>query len=158
MDILIQENAFENTVCEMAVILSWSQCVNTRVTFEGHPRQLIQIHICHQSNVPDNTVHGANMGPTWVLSAPDGPHVGPMNLAIRGVLLPPHSSVPSKDAGQKLMFFNVFLKWKLFTIHYFVPTTCASLSLLNSSKYIWYRSSKAFNEHMRNQWVNDTFF
>ena len=32
---------------------------------------------------PDNKVHGANMGPTWVLSAPDGPHVGPMNLAIR---------------------------------------------------------------------------
>ena len=28
---------------------------------------------------------GANMGPTWVLSAPDGPHVGPMNLAIREV-------------------------------------------------------------------------
>ena len=23
-------------------------------------------------------------GPTWVLSAPDGPHVSPMNLAIRG--------------------------------------------------------------------------
>ena len=23
------------------------------------------------------------MGPTWVLLAPDGPHVGPMNLAIR---------------------------------------------------------------------------
>ena len=35
---------------------------------------------------PDNKVHGANMGPTWVLSAPDGPHVGPMNLAIRGML------------------------------------------------------------------------
>ena len=34
---------------------------------------------------PDNKVHGANMGPTWVLSAPDGPHVGPMNFAIRGV-------------------------------------------------------------------------
>ena len=32
---------------------------------------------------PDNKVHGANMGPTWVLLAPDGPHVGPMNLAIR---------------------------------------------------------------------------
>ena len=25
------------------------------------------------------------MGPTWVLSAPDGPHVGPISLAIRGV-------------------------------------------------------------------------
>ena len=31
---------------------------------------------------PDNKVHGANMGPTWVLSAPDGSHVIPMNLAI----------------------------------------------------------------------------
>ena len=27
------------------------------------------------------------MGPTWVLSAPDGPHIGPMNLAIRVVSL-----------------------------------------------------------------------
>ena len=33
--------------------------------------------------IPDSKVHGANMGPTWVLSARDGPHVGPMNLAIR---------------------------------------------------------------------------
>ena len=39
---------------------------------------------------PDNTtdpvskVQWANMGPTWVLSVPDEPHVGPMNLAIRG--------------------------------------------------------------------------
>ena len=27
-------------------------------------------------------IHGTNMGPTWVLSAPDEPHVGPVNLAI----------------------------------------------------------------------------
>ena len=32
--------------------------------------------------IPDGKVHGANMGPTWVLSAPCGPHVGFMNLAI----------------------------------------------------------------------------
>ena len=32
---------------------------------------------------PDSKVHVANMGTTWVLSAPVGPHVGPMNLAIR---------------------------------------------------------------------------
>ena len=31
---------------------------------------------------PDSDNHGTNTGPTWVLSAPDGPHVGPMNLAI----------------------------------------------------------------------------
>ena len=29
------------------------------------------------------SLHGANMGPTWVLWAPDGPHIGLMNLAIR---------------------------------------------------------------------------
>ena len=34
---------------------------------------------------PDSKAHGANMGPTWVLSAPDGLQVGPMNLAIRVV-------------------------------------------------------------------------
>ena len=31
---------------------------------------------------PDSKVHKANIGPTWVLSAPDGPNVGPMNLCI----------------------------------------------------------------------------
>ena len=32
---------------------------------------------------PDNKVHVANMGPTWVLLTSGGPQVGPMNLAIR---------------------------------------------------------------------------
>ena len=31
-----------------------------------------------ENHNPDNKVHGANMGPTWVLSAPDGPQMGPM--------------------------------------------------------------------------------
>ena len=31
---------------------------------------------------PDNKVHGANMGPTWIMSAPDGPPVCSMNIAI----------------------------------------------------------------------------
>ena len=38
-------------------------------------------------HIPDRKVCVANMGPTWVLSAPDGPHVGPMNLAIGDVIL-----------------------------------------------------------------------
>ena len=38
------------------------------------------------SNYPDSKVHGAIMGPTWVLPAPDGPHAGPMNFAIRVTL------------------------------------------------------------------------
>ena len=36
-----------------------------------------------RKTVPDSKLHGANLGPTWVLSAPDGPHDGPMNLALR---------------------------------------------------------------------------
>ena len=36
------------------------------------------------------------MGPTWVLSAPDGPHVGPINLAIR------------ESISQSFVFFQRF--------------------------------------------------
>ena len=34
--------------------------------------------------IPDSNVHGANMGPTWVLSASDGPHVGPHEPCYQG--------------------------------------------------------------------------
>ena len=44
---------------------------------------LVQIIAYRLIGDPDSIVHGANMGPTWVLSATDGPHVGPMNLTIR---------------------------------------------------------------------------
>ena len=37
-------------------------------------------------NIPGSNVHGAHMGPTWVLSALDGPHVGPMTIAISDAL------------------------------------------------------------------------
>ena len=40
----------------------------------------------------DSKVHGTNMGPTWVLSVPSGPHIGPMNLAIRDDTNPDTSS------------------------------------------------------------------
>ena len=46
--------------------------------------QKIDIYVNVVGSDPDSKVHGANMGPTWVPSAPDGLHVGPMNLAIRG--------------------------------------------------------------------------
>ena len=39
-----------------------------------------------KKTIPDSKDHGANMGPTWILSAPGGTHIGPMNLAIRDVL------------------------------------------------------------------------
>ena len=50
----------------------------------------IHYHSILQSNdtgrIPDSKVHGANMGPTWVLSVPDVSHIGPMNLAFRDTL------------------------------------------------------------------------
>ena len=46
--------------------------------------QLMIIHVTSsQCKFPDNKIHGANIRPTWVLSAPGGSHVSPMNLAIR---------------------------------------------------------------------------
>ena len=54
-------------------------------------RNITLSHIPYQtkrpmSDVPDSKVHVANIGPTWVLSSPDRPHDGPMNLAIRGYM------------------------------------------------------------------------
>ena len=48
-----------------------------------HNHIIISQIILTSGTNPDSKVHGANMGPTWVLSAPDGPHIGPMSLAIR---------------------------------------------------------------------------
>ena len=45
----------------------------------------LHLKILYLQGDPDSKVHGTNTGPTWILSAPDGPHVGPMNLAVRGL-------------------------------------------------------------------------
>ena len=45
----------------------------------------IQTRILYRG-VLDSKVHGANMGPTWGRQDPGGPHVGPMNFAICGVI------------------------------------------------------------------------
>ena len=49
-------------------------------------------------DIPYGKVHGANMGLTWVLSAPDGPHIGPMNLAISDMLVSMSLSVSAHVA------------------------------------------------------------
>ena len=71
--------------------------------------------------VPDSKIHGANMGPTWVLSAPDGPHVGPMNFAIRGFfganLLHEPPLMTSCNCGPTGTKFNgilIKMQWFLF--------------------------------------------
>ena len=63
--------------------------------------KLCPVHAC-----PDSKVHGANVGPTWVLSAPDGPHVGPMDFAIRVVILVRFSGLYYWCQTTELPFFD----------------------------------------------------
>ena len=82
--------------CHRQIQLSWKQ--TPLGAYEKHP--MVYIASRQQSEnlwnlyyeYPDSKVHGVNMGPTWVLSAPDGPQVGPMNFVIR-VLSGKHVSI-----------------------------------------------------------------
>ena len=65
-----------------------------------------------KANYPESKVHGTNMGPTWVLSAPDGPHVGPMNLAIRIVI---SWSYQAKWAG--ICVCDCYCHWYYYCCH-----------------------------------------
>ena len=55
---------------------------DTQKKHRGVRDNMLAISDPHDS-YPDIKVHKTNMGPTWVLSDTDGPHIGPMNLAIR---------------------------------------------------------------------------
>ena len=88
-------------------------------------------------NYQDSKVHGANMGPNWVLSAPDGPHVGPMNFAIRVfsysgdsggsypiyIYQPLNSSPPGKNGRHFVVdiFKRIFLNRNVRVSRKFVP-------------------------------------
>ena len=76
---------------------------------------------------PDSKVHGVNMGHTWVLSAPDGPNVGPMNLALGVPLLRrinfnpilSYDTLPGNTCGIQytpvLAILGIFLQTKINT-------------------------------------------
>ena len=66
-------------------------------TPESPLRWSFLLRLPHASVDPDSKFHVAHMGPTWVLSAPGGPHISPMKLAIRGVFEPPLSSWPESS-------------------------------------------------------------
>ena len=77
-------------------------------------RALLTVYQGICKHIPDSKVHGANMGPTWVLSVPDGPHVDPMNLAIRDItyrrLCAAH---PKKYAYVLHWYSSGWVKWRL---------------------------------------------
>ena len=80
--------------------------------------------------------HGANMRPTWVLLAPDGPHVGPMNLAIRDMLLC-YSTMDHSHI--------VVLNWVRASLEYFLvkcySTICSSGSISWCKQSFWGRTT-----------------
>ena len=47
---------------------------------KGNMGQVMEVRLSCYLFSPDSQVHGASMGPTWVLSAPGGPLDGPTNL------------------------------------------------------------------------------
>ena len=85
-----QQEIIENQLIRfMDMYISMAQCKTVVTPLLTH-RSYCSIALSHLYKFlsflavfTDSKVHGANMGPTWVLSAPDGPHVGPLNLAIR---------------------------------------------------------------------------
>ena len=74
-------------------IMHQSSITVTYISFQGIEGILIMISMIivieqrtHCYTYPayrDSKVHEANMGPTWVLSSPGGPHVGPISFVIR---------------------------------------------------------------------------
>ena len=88
---------------------------------------------------PDSKVHGANMGPTWVLSAPDGPHVGPMNVAIRGA----NSLINFSQAWWKGNWKAMVTSWYWKTFHIISHLKGESIShwLIHIMKVQWWGPS-----------------
>ena len=70
----------------------------------------------HRLYVPESKVHGAHRRPTWVLSAPDGPHVGSMNLAIRDSYMIPEFNFYSFHIACLLIYLCVYYTFCLFSI------------------------------------------
>ena len=62
-------NYGDNYVCNLEAF-----AIIERLTYDAWVKNV--------SKIPDIKLHGANKGPTWVLSAPDEPHVGPINFVL----------------------------------------------------------------------------
>ena len=111
------------------------------------------------NHIPDSKVHGANMGPTWVLSAPDGPHVGLMNLAIRNMLScsKPHPTAASCRGIQcGLPFTNltreIFIQQFLTRMHRAAVHVLSITETSISPKQTYTTSKKYFDEKYTLNW------
>ena len=74
-------------------------------------------------------IMASSMGPTWVLSAPDGPHVGPMNHAIR-------ECFSSRECLSSSGWFiqRVMLLWRYIALAMSMPARRRQAMLADRSK------------------------
>ena len=101
--------------------------------------------INHLIATPDRKVHGANTGPTWVLSAPGGPHVGPMNLAIRDSIEPYSTNLYVCWGGMEIQGWMMELalnhgvpNCRIPTVSHFGSNCMYSCLLMPSKSYVLY--------------------
>ena len=69
-------------VSDVWIMVCKRDCIIQRACGIWYISKFTRVTSYELGRFPDSKLHWANMGPTWVLSAPDGPHVGPTNLAI----------------------------------------------------------------------------
>ena len=118
-----------NTSCYIPITHSPKLLTNTELTLSHSAKSPIHSSNSFNSLNPlahlhPQIAHVANMGPTWVLSAPDGPHIGPMNLAIRDPLDPPPTHTFSISAPSPATHLP--------TLHSIRPLTHPLISYLTS--------------------------
>ena len=83
---------------------------------DNHFKVTMVVRLSNPHNSPDSKVHWANMGPTWVLLAPDSPQVAPwILLSWRNPNDSLHTeTVPSSSLVKKAEV-NLFTTWYIFT-------------------------------------------
>ena len=91
-------------IAEKTIELSWYH------HWQHHRLLLWQAMVPPGDDNPDSKGHVANMGPTWVLSPPGGPHVGPMNLATR-------ESWQCNNSGFSVVQCSAIISLSLFSRH-----------------------------------------
>ena len=85
------KNGFKDVVCEALTIFPGANELSNDLS-------VISDKSLHSTA---SKVHGAYMGPTWGRQDPGGPHVGPMNLAIRAILFCCCLGLPGKNTTVK---------------------------------------------------------
>ena len=96
---------------------------------------------------PDSKGCGANMGPAWVLSAPDGTHVGPWNLLSgRSCLIVFTAPFPGNASNAKFDCFS-FIAWTISWVNNWDASDLRHLNTHVSS--FWWKSTRREIQNQR---------